>query len=173
VRREDKAAVIERLAEQMRDAQAMIVADYRGLTVTQVAEVRDGLRESGATFHVSKNTLARIAASQALVPLLEGPTAIAFAGDDVVGTAKRLRDASRATRVLAVRGAVVEGRTLSADEVRQLADLPPREVILAQAVGAIAGPLQATASVVAGPLREVVGLLEAYIQKRQEEEAAA
>src|SRR5918998_578707 len=131
----------------MRDAQAMIVADYRGLTVTQVAE--------------------------ALVPLLEGPTAIAFAGDDVVGTAKRLRDASRATRVLAVRGAVVEGRTLSADEVRQLADLPPREVILAQAVGAIAGPLQATASVVAGPLREVVGLLEAYIQKRQEAEAAA
>jgi large subunit ribosomal protein L10 len=177
VKREEKAAVVERLAERMREASALIVADYRGLTVGQVADVRSSLREAGAGFHVSKNTLARIAAAQAgqdaLVGLLEGPTAIAFAGDDVPGTAKRLQDAARTTRVLAVRGAVVDGRPLTADDVRRLADLPSREVILSQAVGAVAAPLQATASVIAAPLREVVGLLDAYIAQRQEAEAAA
>src|SRR5690242_1447884 len=108
----------------------MIVTDYRGLTVTQVAEVRRQLREAGATFHVTKNTLARIAAKQAdrpdLVALLEGPTAIAFAAEDPAAAAKKLSDIARQTRILAVRGAVMEGQTLSADEVRALGDLPPR-----------------------------------------------
>jgi large subunit ribosomal protein L10 len=174
--RDQKRATIERLAGEMREATAMIVADYRGLTVSQVATVRNGLRETGAGFHVAKNTLTRIAAEEAgraeLVEFLTGPTAIAFARDDPAATAKRLQEAARATRMLAVRGGIMDGRTLSADEVRQLADLPPREVVLAQTVGAVSAPLQSAVSVLAAPLRELVLVLDAYIQKRQEAEGS-
>jgi large subunit ribosomal protein L10 len=177
MKREDKGSVIESLAEEMAASQAMLVADYRGLSVTQVAEVRGSLRETGATFRVAKNTLTRIAAERSgkaeLIELLSGPTAITFAGDDVPGTAKRLQEAARTTRVLAVRGGLVDGRLLDADEVRRIAELPPREVILAQAVGAVSGPLQSAASVISAPLRELVMVLDAYIAKRQEAEASA
>jgi large subunit ribosomal protein L10 len=177
MKRDDKGAVIDRLAEEMAGSQAMLVADYRGLTVAQVADVRGALRETGATFRVAKNTLTRIAAERAgraeLVQLLQGPTAIAFAIDDVPGTAKRLQDAARTTRVLALRGGLVEGRLLDADEVRRIAELPSREVILAEAVGAVAAPLQAAASVISAPLRELVMVLDAYIATRQEAEASA
>jgi large subunit ribosomal protein L10 len=176
MRRDQKEAVIDRLSAEMDEADALIVADYRGLTVPQVAEVRRSLRETGATFHVAKNTLTRIAAERSgregLVELLQGPTAIAFAREDVAGTAKRLQDAARMTRVLAVRGALMEGRLLGADEVRRIAELPSREVILAQAVGAISAPLQAAASVISAPLRDLVMVLDAYITTRQEAEAS-
>ena len=95
---------------------------------------------------MAKNTLARIAAGQAekpdLVALLQGPTAIAFVSDDPAAAAKKLSEIARQTRILQVRGAIIEGETLSADEVRQLGDLPPRDVLQAQVVGAIASPLQ-------------------------------
>jgi len=174
---QEKRAVVERLVEQIRDSQAMIVADYRGLTVTQIADIRRALREAGATFHVAKNTLTRIAAEQAerpsLIEFLQGPTAIAFIADDPAPAAKRLSEVSRQTRVLAVKGGVMDGRTLTADQVREIGELPPKDVILSQVVGAVAGPLQGAASVIAAPLREIVGLLDAYIAKRQEEEAGA
>ncbi len=113
----------------------MIVTDYRGLTVTQVADVRSALSEAGATFHVAKNTLAKIAATKAerpdLIALLEGPTAIAFVADDPSAAAKKLSDLARQTRILQVRGAVMEGQTLSADEVRALGELPPKDVLQA------------------------------------------
>jgi large subunit ribosomal protein L10 len=176
MRRDQKEAVIDRLSAEMGEAGALIVADYRGLSVPQVAEVRRSLRETGATFHVAKNTLTRIAAERSgregLVELLQGPTAIAFAREDVAGTAKRLQDAARMTRTLAVRGALMEGRLLGADDVRRIAELPSREVILAQAVGAISAPLQAAASVISAPLRDLVMVLDAYIAKRQEAEAS-
>ena len=176
MRLEQKERVVERLTERIREAPAMIVTDYRGLTVTQVADVRQQLREAGATFHVTKNTLARIAAKQAdrpdLVALLEGPTAIAFVAEDPAAAAKKLSDIARQTRILAVRGAVMEGQTLSADEVRALGDLPPREVLNAQVVGAIAGPVQGAYNVLAAPLREFLVVLDQYIQKREAAEAA-
>ena len=129
MRLEQKERVVERLTEHMREAPAMIVTDYRGLTVTQVAEVRRSLREAGATFHVAKNTLARLAAKQAdrpdLIALLEGPTAIAFVADDPAAAAKKLSEIARQTRILEVRGGVMEGQTLSAADVRALGDLPP------------------------------------------------
>lgn len=172
----DKRAVVEELTAKIRAAQSMIVTDYRGLTVTQVAEVRASLRDAGTTFHVAKNTLARIAATQAekpdLVSLLQGPTAIAFVDDDPAAAAKKLSELARQTRILAVRGAVIDGRTLTADEVRRLGELPPKEVILSQIVGAIAGPAQGTVGVLTAPLRDIVALLGAYIAKRQEAEAA-
>jgi large subunit ribosomal protein L10 len=171
-----KHAVVERLTERIRECDTMIVADYRGLTVGQVAEVRSQLREAGATFQVTKNTLARIAARNAdkpsLVDLLEGPTAIAFVADDAAAAAKKLSDIARQTRILTLRGGFMEGRTLSADEVRRLAELPPRDVLLSQVVGAAAGPMQGVASVAAAPLRDVVTVIDAQIQKLQEAEAA-
>jgi large subunit ribosomal protein L10 len=177
VRLEQKERVVERLTERMREAPAMIVTDYRGLTVTQVADVRRSLTEAGATFHVAKNTLARIAATQAdrpdLIALLEGPTAIAFVADDPAAAAKKLSDIARQTRILQVRGAIMDGQTLSADEVRALGDLPPRDVLQGQVVGAIAGPIQGAYTVLAAPLREFLVVLDQYIEKRQAAEAAA
>lgn len=176
MRLEQKERIVERLTERIREAPAMIVTDYRGLTVTQVAEVRRSLREVGATFHVTKNTLARIAAKQAdrpdLIALLEGPTAIAFVGEDPAAAAKKLSDLARQTRILAVRGAVMESQTLSADDVRALGDLPPKDVLQAQVVGAIASPMQGTYNVFAAPLREFLVVVDQYIEKRQAAEAA-
>ena len=176
MRLEQKERVVEELAARMRAAPAMIVTDYRGLTVTQVAEVRRSLVDAGATFHVAKNTLARRAAAQAerpdLIGLLEGPTAIAFVSADPAAAAKRLSELARQTRILQVRGAVMDGQTLSADDVRALGDLPPREVLHAQVVGAIAGPVQGAYNVLAAPLREFLVVLDQYIAKRQAAEAA-
>ncbi|MDX6552562.1 MAG: large subunit ribosomal protein [Gaiellales bacterium] len=177
MQREEKREIVERLVAQIKESKALIVTDYRGLTVTQTAEIRNALREAGASFHVAKNTLARLAAEQAdrptLVEFLEGPTAIAFIADDPAPAAKKLSEVARQTRILAVKGGVMNGHTLTADEVRQLGELPPRDVLLSQVVGAIAGPMQNTVGVLAAPLREFVAVLDAYIAKRQEAEAAA
>jgi len=173
---DEKRKVVEKLAERIRDADSMIVADYRGLTVTQIADVRGALRETGASFAVAKNTLARRAAEEAgkplLVDLLQGPTAIAFVGDDAAAAAKKLSEVARTTRILAVRGAVLEGRALSAEEVRQLGELPSKDVLRAQVVGAVASPIQGAYNVLAAPLREFLVVLDQYIAQRQAAEAA-
>ena len=177
MKQEQKREIIERLAAQIREASAMIVTDYRGLTVADTASLRDSLRETGASFQVAKNTLARLAAEQAdrptLVEFLEGPTAIAFIKDDPAPVAKKLSEVAKSTKILAVKGGVMNGRTLTADEVRRIGDLPPREVVLSQVVGTVAAPLQQTVGVLAAPLRDLVAVLDAYIAKRQAEEAAA
>ena len=176
MRLEQKERVVEQLTARMREAPAMIVTDYRGLTVTQVADVRQSLREAGATFHVAKNTLAKIAATQAerpdLIALLDGPTAIAFVADDPSAAAKKLSDLARQTRILQVRGAVMDGQTLTADDVRALGELPSKDVLQGQVVGAIAGPIQGAYNVFAAPLREFLVVLDQYIEKRQAAEAA-
>ncbi len=176
MRLEQKERVVEQLTARMREAPAMIVTDYRGLTVTQVADVRQALREAGATFHVAKNTLAKIAATKAerldLIGLLDGPTAIAFVADDPSAAAKKLSDLARQTRILQVRGAVMDGQTLTADDVRALGELPSKDVLQGQVVGAIAGPVQGAYNVFAAPLREFLVVLDQYIEKRQAAEAA-
>ena len=173
---DEKRKVVEQLAERIREADSMIVADYRGLSVTQIADVRGALRETGASFAVAKNTLARRAAEEAgkplLVDLLQGPTAIAFVGDDAAAAAKKLSEVARTTRILAVRGAVLEGRALSAEEVRQLGELPSKDVLRAQVVGAVASPIQGAYNVLAAPLREFLVVLDQYIAQRQATEAA-
>jgi len=108
-----------------------------------------------------------------LIEFLEGPTAIAFIADDPAPVAKKLTEAARSTRILAVKGGVMNGHTLTADEVRQLGELPPREVLLSQVVGAIAGPAQNTVGVLAAPLRDIVAVLDAYIAQKQAAENAA
>src|SRR5471032_2229666 len=147
VKKEDKEVVVAELTERLRTSETLLVADYRGLTMPQIDTLRSRLLESGARFSVVKNTLGRRAAeaagSEALLALLEGPSAIAFleADGDMVAAAKALADMARDSKILAIRGGVLQGRPMSADEVETLAKLPPFDVLRGQVLGAIIAPL--------------------------------
>lgn len=171
MKKEDKGKVVEQLTERLKSSETVLVADYRGLTMPQIDALRSRLLESGARFSVVKNTLTRRAAeaagADALLALLEGPSAVAFieADGDMVAAAKALADAARETRILAIKGGVLQGRTVSAAEVESLASLPPAEVLRAQVLGAIVAPIQVFAGLVAAPLTNLVGLIDARIEQ--------
>ena len=175
--RSDKERIVEELTERLRSTQTLIVADYRGLSVKDIDALRGQLLERGARFSVVKNTLARRAAeaakADAVLALLEGPTAIAFleADGDPVAVAKALNDAARTTRVLALRGGILDGQPIGEEAVRTLATLPPAEVLHSQLVGALAGPLTMVVGLFTAPLRDFVGVLNARIRQLQEQEA--
>ena len=174
MKKEQKEHVVADLAERLRSADTLLVADYRGLTMPQIDALRSRLLESGARFTVVKNTLTRRAAeaagAESLLALLEGPSAIAFleADGDMVAAAKALADAARETRVLEIRGGVLQGRTMSAAEVESLAMLPPLDILRGQVLGAIIAPVSALAALVNGPLQSLYGLLDARIEQLQE-----
>jgi large subunit ribosomal protein L10 len=178
VKKEDKEQVVTELTERLKASDTLLVADYRGLTMPQIDALRTRLIESGARFSVVKNTLTRRAAeaagADALLALLEGPSAIAFleADGDMVAAAKALADAARETRVLAIRGGVMQGRTVSAAEVESLATLPPLDVLRGQVLGAIIAPLSALQGLVTAPLQNLYGLLDARIEQLGGAEAA-
>jgi large subunit ribosomal protein L10 len=171
----DKEKVVAELAERLRTAQTLIVADYRGLTMTEIDRLRTQLLEHGARFSVVKNTLSRRAAEAAgiepLLALLEGPTAIAFldADGDPVAVAKALSETARTTRVLTVRGGILDGKPVGEDEVKSLATLPPTDQLRAQLAGALAAPLTTVVGLFTAPLRDLVGVLEARIAQLQEQ----
>jgi large subunit ribosomal protein L10 len=171
VKKEDKEQVVTALTERLKAAETVLVADYRGLTMPQIDALRTRLLESGARFSVVKNTLTRRAAeaagADALLALLEGPSAIAFieAEGDMVAAAKALADSARETRVLAIRGGVMQGRTMSAEEVEGLATLPPVEVLRGQVLGAIIAPLSSLIGLVNAPLQNLYGLIDARIEQ--------
>jgi large subunit ribosomal protein L10 len=171
VLRSDKERVVAELTERLKTTDTLIVADYRGLTMTQIDELRSELLKHGARFAVVKNTLTRRAAEAAgadlLLGLLDGPTAIAFleADGDPVAVAKALADAARTTRVLAVRGGILEGSELSPEDVANLATLPPADVLRAQLVGALAGSLTTVVGLFSAPMRDLVGVLQARIDQ--------
>ena len=173
--REDKERVVAELVERLRTSETLIVADYRGLTMSEIDALRGELLKHGARFSVVKNTLTRRAAeaagSEALLALLEGPTAIAFleADGDPVAVAKALSDAARTTRVLEVRGGILEGSAIGADDVMNLAKLPPADVLRGQLVGALAGPVATVVGLFTAPLRDLVGVLDARIRQLQEQ----
>jgi large subunit ribosomal protein L10 len=171
----DKERVVAELAERLRTSETLIVADYRGLTNAEIDGLRSKLLEHGARFAVVKNTLTRRAAetagADALLALLDGPSAIAFveAGGDPVAVAKALADTATSTKVLAIRGGVLEGKSLTAAEVESLAKLPPADVIRAQLVGAIVSPLTTVVALLTAPLRDLVGLIDARIEQLKEQ----
>lgn len=179
MKKEQKEQIVEELAGRLRMADTLLVADYRGLTMPQIDALRTRLLESGATFTVVKNTLTRRAAeaagAEALLTLLEGPTAIAFleAEGDMLAAAKALADMARESRILAIRGGVMEGRVLSADEVETLASLPPVDVLRGQVLAAIVGPVNALMGLVTAPLQNLYGLIDARIEQLGGEAAAA
>jgi large subunit ribosomal protein L10 len=170
----DKERLVAELTERLRGAETLIVADYRGLTVTEIGDLRGKLLEHGASFSVVKNTLTRRAAEaagvDALLALLEGPTAIAFleSGGDPVAVAKAL-DAAAKTEVLVIKGGLLEGAEIGPDEVKVLAKLPPTDVLRAQLVGALAGSLTAVVGLFAAPMREMVGVIDARIRQLEEQ----
>jgi large subunit ribosomal protein L10 len=171
MKKEDKEKVVAELTERLRSSDTLLVADYRGLTMPQIDALRTRLLASGAKFTVVKNTLTRRAAeaagADALLTLLEGPSAIAFldADGDMVAAAKALADMARESRVLEIRGGVLSGRTMTAAEVESLATLPPVEALRAQVLGAIVAPVTAFAGLVNAPLQNLYGLLEARIEQ--------
>jgi large subunit ribosomal protein L10 len=171
VKKEDKEQVVAELTERLRTSDTLLVADYRGLTMPQIDALRSRLIESGARFTVVKNTLTRRAAeaagADALLTLLEGPSAIAFleADGDMVAAAKALADSARESRVLAIRGGVMQGRAITAEEVQNLASLPPIDVLRGQVLAAIIAPLTAITGLVNAPLQNLYGLLDARIEQ--------
>jgi large subunit ribosomal protein L10 len=173
--RPDKAAAVAEIADEFRTSNAAVLTEYRGLSVAELQELRRSLGES-AKYAVVKNTLTKIAAKEAgveqLTELLVGPSAIAFVRGDPVEAAKGLRDFARAHPFLVIKGGVLDGKPLSADEIRKLADLESREVLLAKLAGVMkAGPQQA-ASLFVAPLSQMARLIEALRQKVEQEGAA-
>ncbi|MBV9309975.1 MAG: 50S ribosomal protein L10 [Solirubrobacterales bacterium] len=143
--RDQKTAVVEEIAGQIEAAGAIFAVDYRGLSVSGAAELRGRLRDSDTRFRIVKNSLTERAADKAgvedLKPLLEGPTALALVSGDAALAAKALNDAARAGGILEFKGGLMDGAPVSADEIRSIARLPPREVLHAQLVGAVASPV--------------------------------
>jgi len=173
--RQDKERIVAELAERLKGSQSLLVADYRGLTMSEIDELRTKLLESGARFSVVKNTLTRRAAEQAgieeLLELIDGPTAIAFIdseGDPVVA-AKILNDTARAHNVLVIRGGLLEGESVSDVEIKQLATLPPADVLRAQFAGLVVAPLTTIVGLFTAPLRDLVGIIDARIAQLGEQ----
>ena len=172
--RQDKERVVEELAERLRASDTLIVADYRGLTMSEIDDVRTELLKHGARFSVVKNSLTKRAAEEAgveaLIDLLDGPTAIAFVQDgDMVAVAKSLNDTAKQTRVLTLKGGILQGQPVGSDEVVRLASLPPADVLQGQVLGAVVGPLNAIVGLFTAPLRDLVGVIDARITQLQEQ----
>ena len=176
MKKEQKEQVVDELTARLKAADTLLVADYRGLTMPQIDDLRTRLLDSGARFTVVKNTLTRRAAeaagADALLTLLDGPSAIAFleADGDMVAAAKALADSARETNVLEIRGGVLQGRAMTAAEVETLAKLPPEDVLRGQVLGAIVAPLTALAGLLNAPLQNLVGLIDARIEQLGGEE---
>lgn len=172
--REDKERLVAELTERLKGSETVIVADYRGLSVTDIDKLRTDLLTHGARFSVVKNTLTRRAAEAAgsteLLALLEGPTAIAFleSEGDPVAVAKALNDAAKA-EVLTIKGGVLQGTTMTAEAVKELASLPPVDTVRAQLAGAIMAPLTTVVMLLSAPLHDLVGLIDARIRQLEEQ----
>ena|SRR5215203_428340 len=171
----DKERIVAELADRLRSAQSLIVTDYRGLSVKEIDDLRTKLLEHGVRYTVVKNTLTRLAAEQAeakdLLELLDGPTAIAFLESDAdpAAAAKVLNEIAGAGKILVIRGGVLEGKTITEADVKNLASLPPMDVLRAQLVGALAAPMATIVGLFAAPLRDLVGVVDARIKQLEEQ----
>lgn len=172
----EKVAAVAEISAEFRDASAMVVTEYRGLSMKQLSQLRRSLG-TGVNYTVAKNTLVKRAAADAgvegLDDLLVGPTAIAFVTGEPVDAAKALRDFQRDHRALVVKGGYMEGRALSAAEVDQLADLDSREVLLGKLAGAMKGNLTKAAQLFNAPASQVARLAQALQDKRAAEGSAS
>lgn len=167
-----KAEKIERVAglkERIERSEALLLTEYRGLTVSDITELRRSLAEGGAGFSVVKNTLMRRAAADASIgeldSLLEGPTAVAFVSGDPVAAAKKVVDAAKRFPALILKGGYMDGRVLSADEARELADLESREVMLSKVAGMLKSEMSRAAAMFVAAQSRFLSLLDAYREK--------
>ena len=171
--REKKSAVIDELKERLSRCNIGILTDYRGLSTAEITVLRGKLREAGIEYRVVKNTMARFAAERAdkgqLSASFEGPVAIAFGYGEITEPAKVLADYTRTAKTsLAIRGGFLGDRLLTSDEVTTLATLPPRDVMLAKAIGGLQSPMLALLNCLNSPIRGVIGVLQARIQQMEE-----
>ena len=174
--RADKSAAIDELADKLTNAEIAVLTEYRGLSVTDLQDLRGRLRPAGVDYVVAKNTLTRFAAERTgrtgIVNDLVGPTAIAF-GADPVATAKALQDYTRANRIFVLKSALLGERRLDLRELEQLASLPPADQLRAKVFGLIVSPLQRTVTVLSAPLAGLARVLEAHRKQLEESGAAA
>jgi large subunit ribosomal protein L10 len=175
--REQKAAAVAEIADQIRESEAVFAVDYRGITVTQAAELRSKLRDADATFRVVKNTLTERAAdaadAAALKELLEGPTALTFVRGDVAVAAKALADGQKATELLAFKGGLMNGEALEPAQITAISKLPAREVLYGQLVGIVASPLTGLARGLNGLLGGLAVALGGVLEKKESGEIPA
>ena len=169
-RKEQKVEQVELLAEKLKKAKVAVLTDYRGLTVSQMQDLRGKLRGGDVEYRVIKNTIARRAAEAAGHPQLQselkGPIAIAFGYDDLGVPARLINEFVRTTRLkLEVVGGLVEGRVFNRDQIKQLADLPSREVLIAQLMGTLQSPVAQLVGIMQAPVQQLVGVLNAYQEK--------
>jgi large subunit ribosomal protein L10 len=168
--RPEKVATVTALREQFTESNAVVLTEYRGLSVADLKKLRRSLGED-ATYAIVKNTLTSIAAKDAgvagLEDLLEGPTAIAFVTGDVVSAAKGLRDFAKANPLLVIKGGYLDGQVVDASKVKKLADLESREVLLAKLAGAMKGNLSKAVGLFAAPLSQTARLLAALQDQRE------
>jgi large subunit ribosomal protein L10 len=175
--RADKVTAVAELTGRLRDSDSVVLTEYRGLTVSQLSELRSSLGEN-VTFSVVKNTLTKIALSEAgleaeLTSLLSGPSAIAFVDGDVVEAARGLRDFSRDNPALVIKGGVLDGKAITPDEITRLADLEPREVLLARLAGAMTASMSRAAAVFNALPTQIAQLAEALRVQRAEADGDA
>jgi large subunit ribosomal protein L10 len=173
--RPEKVKIVEGLAGEFDSAGTVFVADYAGLSVTDITDLRAQLRQAGVSMRVAKNTLLRLAARQAGLPELadhfSGPTAVAFGEKDPVAGAKVLHEFFTRLERPKVRAFMVERKSFSGDDLKALAALPPREVILAQLVAAVESPITGLVGTLDAVIRDFVGTIDALAEKRGEAEA--
>ena len=175
ITRAQKEQMVADYVEKMANSEALILTDYRGLSVADMGDLRRRLREVDGVFQVVKNTLFRRALEEAGLPIptehMDGPVAIGYCLGDAPPVAKAMMDYAKEIEFLQIRGAILGTNLLDRDGVKGLADLPPREVLLAQLVGAVQGPMGSLVSTLQAPMRELVQVLQARSEQGQEEAA--
>lgn len=165
----EKLERVARLKERIEESDALLLTEYRGLTVSDIMSLRRSLAEGGASFAVVKNTLMQRAAAESgideLHELLAGPSAVAFISGDPVAAAKRVVESSKKFPTLVLKGGYLDGKVLSAEEARQLAELEPREVMLSKVAGLLKGEMSRAAAMFVAAQSKFLSLLEAYKEK--------
>lgn len=169
ISREKKEQIVNNLKEKLKGTEVIVLTDFRGLSVSDQQALRARLRETTAEYQVVKNTLAAIALKEVDRPVpeeyLTGPTAIALLRDDIAGPIKVLQDFAKQTGMLTIKGGILGDRVIDAKEVGELADLPPRETILAQLLSAIQGPASSVVGILEAPASELVRTLQAPMRE--------
>ncbi|MTI80726.1 MAG: 50S ribosomal protein L10 [Firmicutes bacterium] len=176
--RQEKEQMVTEIKERLDKAKVVVLADYSGVTVDEVTKLRAELRKAGCELKVTKNTLTKIAADEigieGLDSFLEGPTVMTFGYDDAVAAAKIVNKYSKDLKEkLEIKAGVLEGSVVNVDQIKELAELPPREELLAKVVGGMQAPLYGFANVLSANLRDLVHVVEAVRKKKEEEEQAA
>lgn len=177
ISREKKEELLSWYTDLFSRSSAAILTDYRGLTMGDITQLRNKLREIQGEYHVTKNRLVKLALKEANLPvpedLLEGPTATGFCFEEVPAVARVLMDFSKESKILVIKGGLLGDRIISADQVTALAELPPREVLLAQVLGTIQGPAGGITRAIAGSIRNILYVLKARVEQLEQQSSQA